>query len=91
MKRAMVIGAGWLAASAALGISSAAAAAPRDAAVYQQEKDGYGYVFPDDPLNAGVFGANDVLLKIRSSVVRRTLIRPRTHFMPELLKSTEGV
>jgi len=51
----------------------------------------YGYVFPDDPLNAENQGAASALIKVRSMVVRRTLIRPRLHFVPEMLKSVEKI
>ncbi len=54
-----------------------------------EEGDGYGYNFEDDLVGAGVMGAQNGLIKVRQGVVRRTLIRPRTHFVPELLKSIE--
>jgi hypothetical protein len=53
------------------------------------EEDGYGYKFDDDLVGAGVTGPNSALIKIRQGVVRRTLIRPRTNFVPEMLKSIE--
>ena len=53
--------------------------------------DGYGYSFDDDPLNAGGFGPNDATIKVRSKAVCTTLIRPRTHFIPEMLKSVENI
>jgi hypothetical protein len=52
-------------------------------------EDGYGYNFADDPLNAGGFGANDAMIKVRPPPARITLIRPRTSFVPEMLKSVE--
>ena len=48
--------------------------------------DGYGYEFADDPLSAGGFGPNDATIRVRPGPVRRTLIRPRTSFVPEMLK-----
>jgi len=51
----------------------------------------YGYEFDDDPLNAGGFGPNDTLLKIRPKAARVTLIRPRTSFVPEILKSIQDI
>jgi hypothetical protein len=53
--------------------------------------EGYGYEFGDDPLSAGGFGPNDATIKVRPGPVRRTLIRPRTSFVPEMLKSVENL
>jgi hypothetical protein len=52
---------------------------------------GYGYEFSDDPLNAGGFGPNDATIRVRPGPVRTTLIRPRTSFVPEMLKSVENL
>ena len=56
-----------------------------------KDSGGYGYEFDDDPLNAGGFGPNDSLIKVRPRAARATLIRPRTSFVPELLKSVEDI
>ena len=56
-----------------------------------EKKDGYGYEFSDDPLNAGGFGPNDATIRVRPGPVRTTLIRPRTSFVPEMLKSVENL
>ena len=53
--------------------------------------DGYGYEFSDDPLSAGGFGPSDATIKVRPKAARTTLIRPRTHFIPEMLKSVENI
>ncbi|MBE7479657.1 MAG: hypothetical protein HS104_06680 [Polyangiaceae bacterium] len=53
--------------------------------------DGYGYTFDDDPLNAGGFGPNDATIRVRPRAARTTLIRPRTSFVPEMLKSVENI
>ncbi len=53
--------------------------------------DGYGYEFDDDPLSAGGFGPNDSTIRVRKSATRTTLIRPRTSFVPEMLKSVENL
>ena len=53
--------------------------------------DGYGYEFSDDPLSAGGFGPNDATIRVRPGPVRTTLIRPRTSFVPEMLKSVENL
>ena len=55
------------------------------------KEEGYGYEFGDDPLSAGGFGPNDATIKVRPGPVRRTLIRPRTSFVPEMLKSVENL
>jgi hypothetical protein len=65
-----------------------AAAAPGGAG---GKEDGYGYTFNDDPLSAGGFGPNDATIRVRPNAVRNTLIRPRTTFVPEMLKSVENL
>jgi len=54
-------------------------------------KEGYGYEFSDDPLSAGGFGPNDATIRVRPGPIRTTLIRPRTSFVPEMLKSVENL
>ena len=56
-----------------------------------KEGDSYGYEFSDDPLAAGGFGPNDATIRVRPGPVRTTLIRPRTSFVPEMLKSVENL
>ena len=51
----------------------------------------YGYKFSDDPLSAGGFGPADATIRVRPGPVRTTLIRPRTSFVPEMLKSVENI
>jgi len=74
---------------AAFALSSAALA--QDAKGGGDKADGYGYEFSDDPLNAGGFGPNDATIKVRPRAARTTLIRPRTTFVPEMLKSVENI
>ena len=73
----------------------AAADKPAAGGVKSSEKAGkdagYGYEFSDDPLNAGGFGPNDATIRVRPGPVRTTLIRPRTSFVPEMLKSVENL
>jgi len=78
---------------AVAGAASAQAAAAGGAAPAAGGKggDGYGYEFTDDPLNAGGFGPNDATIRVRPGPVRTTLIRPRTSFVPEMLKSVENL
>lgn len=62
------------------------------AVMAQAEGDeGYGYEFEDDPLNAGGFGPNDATIRVRPKAARTTLIRPRTSFVREMLKSVENL
>ena len=48
-------------------------------------------VFPDDPLAAGGLGPNDARIHVMPSPKRVTLIRPRTNFVMEMLKSVEAL
>jgi len=75
----------------ALAQDAAAPAAGGDAAGGSEKGDGYGYEFSDDPLNAGGFGPNDATIKVRPRAARTTLIRPRTSFVTEMLKSVENI
>ena len=59
--------------------------------VLAQDDEGYGYSFDDDPLNAGGFGPNDATIRVRPKAARTTLIRPRTSFVAEMLKSVENL
>jgi len=75
-------GGGGPAGGGAAGVKNTAAAG---------REQGYGYEFSDDPLNAGGFGPNDATIRVRPGPVRTTLIRPRTSFVPEMLKSVENL
>ena len=77
-------------AMAALGVTLFAAEALAQPKAGKKE-EGYGYDFSDDPLNAGGFGPNDATIRVRPGPVRTTLIRPRTSFVPEMLKSVENL
>ena len=52
---------------------------------------GYGYNFEDDPLQSGVAGTTGFVLKVRPKGAREALLRPRTSFVPEMLKSVEAL
>jgi hypothetical protein len=84
---------GGLAAGLLLTCAQAFAQAPAAAggAPAKKEGEGYGYEFSDDPLSAGGFGPNDATIRVRPGPVRTTLIRPRTSFVPEMLKSVENL
>jgi hypothetical protein len=71
--------------------SSATVFAQEETRSSDGEGGGYGYEFTDDPLNAGGFGPNDATIRVRPGPVRTTLIRPRTSFVNEMLKSVENL
>lgn len=79
-----------LVAAGALLVTSSALAQDKGVAT-TDTKEGYGYNFTDDPLSAGGFGPNDATIRVRPGPVRTTLIRPRTSFVPEMLKSVENL
>ncbi|MGO9839511.1 MAG: hypothetical protein ACLP1X_35470 [Polyangiaceae bacterium] len=68
-----------------------AAPAAGGAAAATSGSGDYGYKFEDDPLAAGGFGPSDATIRVRPGPVRTTLIRPRTSFVPEMLKSVENI
>lgn len=72
-----------------LGLSGAAFA--QEGVTETEGKDGYGYTFNDDPLQAGGFGPNDAQIRVRENAAKATLIKPRTSFVPELRKSVENL
>lgn len=86
MKKSTRFGAALVSVMAVLLMSSFALAQDK-----KKKDDGYGYEFSDDPLNAGGFGPNDATIRVRPGPVRTTLIRPRTTFVPEMLKSVENL
>jgi hypothetical protein len=57
----------------------------------QDEPGGYKVIFRDDPLAAGGIDPNSGLIHVRKGAMRETLIRPRTSFVSEMLKSVENL
>ncbi len=51
----------------------------------------YSYEFLDDPLSAGGFDPHGAVLKLPTRRLRLLLIRPRTQFVSEMLKSVESL
>jgi hypothetical protein len=51
--------------------------------------DGYEYRFTDDVLNAGNPSASGAVINVIKLGRRDRLLRPRLHFVPEMLKSVE--
>lgn len=56
-----------------------------------QVKDGYSYCFGDDKLLAADGDGVTPLIKLRPTAQRQTLIRPRTSFVAEMLKTIENL
>ena len=46
-------------------------------------------IFKDDPLAAGGFGPQDIHIRVIGAPKRAVLLRPRTQFVTEMLKSVE--
>lgn len=90
-EKRMLVGKGILAASIVAAASLTTLAASAQGIQESKTDDGYGYSFEDDPLNAGGFGPNDATIRVRARAARTTLIRPRTSFVPEMLKSVENL
>jgi hypothetical protein len=81
----------WISASVVTAVSLLTMVASAQDIQEQKTDDGYGYSFDDDPLNAGGFGPNDATIRVRARAARTTLLRPRTSFVPEMLKSVENL
>jgi hypothetical protein len=52
---------------------------------------GYIYAFDDDPMQAGGISANFARITVRPRAGGGNLIRPRTQFVMELLKTVESL
>lgn len=70
---------------------AAPALADDTAPAAKKENKDYGYTFEDDPLNSNVQGTTGFVLKVRPPAARQLLTRPRVSFVPEMLKSVEGL
>jgi hypothetical protein len=69
---------------------SASARADVDASVSTSRgRQNVEYRFTDDPLAAGGIDPRDSRIVISKHLIRTTLIRPRTQFVLEMLKSVE--
>lgn len=71
--------------------ASAASSESRGVTRLKQGGDGYSYVFRDDPLAGANNLAGAARIRVRNHGARRTLMRPRLDFVPELLKSVEDI
>lgn len=73
---------------ALLGVS---AVAPIALAEPTKKDDSYGYTFDDDALKAEGKSANTARISVVKPARRDRLIRPRVHFVTEMLKSVENM
>ncbi|WP_104977392.1 hypothetical protein [Sorangium cellulosum] len=64
-------------------------AAAQDKTPARQEN--YSYTFTDDLLDASNSAASGAVLQVRQLGRRDRLLRPRLHFVPEMLKSVESM
>lgn len=62
-----------------------------DTYVENQAGKDQNIVFKDDPLAAGGLGPNDTPIHVMPSPKRVLLLRPRTQFVTEMLKSVEAL
>lgn len=72
-------------------LSSSVALADNKTYVESQSGKDQSVSFNDDVLAAGLFGPNDVRIMVMPTPKRITLIRPRTQFVTEMLKSVENL
>jgi hypothetical protein len=82
MKKALI---GLLLSTAFVASAAPAAAEPT------KKDDSYGYVFTDDALQADTLGAATGQIKVLKLGRRDRLLRPRVHFVSEMLKSVENM
>jgi hypothetical protein len=83
---------GWVVIAAAVGVMSlTSVAAAQDKAPTSKADKMESWVFPDDALlNTKPLGS-EMSVVARGGIVRTILTRPRTQFIPELLKTIEGL
>jgi hypothetical protein len=77
-------------AAALVGLSIAAPAMAEESGKKKKD-DSYGYVFTDDPLRAEGIGATTAQIRVHKVGRRDLLLRPRVHFVQEMLKSVESM
>jgi hypothetical protein len=75
-----------VASAIAIGISVVGTAAQAEPT---KKDDSYGYIFSDDALKAEGPGANTARITVIPMGRRDRLLRPRVHFVTEMLKSVE--
>jgi hypothetical protein len=73
----------------ALGLFTFTLASSSRAQTDAAKTDGYFYDFKDDYMVGDTISSNTAILRVRKPAARVTLIRPRTHFVAEMIKSVE--
>jgi hypothetical protein len=73
----------------ALGLFTLSLASSAGAQTDATKPEGYFYDFKDDYMVGDTISSNTAILKVRKPAARVTLIRPRTHFVAEMIKSVE--
>jgi len=83
---------GWVVITAAIGVlSMTSVAAAQEKAPTDKSDKMDSWVFPDDKLLSTPNGTSEMKIAVHAGVVRTILTRPRTQFIPELLKTIEGL
>lgn len=83
---------GWVVFVAAIGVfSMTSAAAAQDKGPTSKTDKMESWIFPDDKLLTVPNGSGDMIIRPPSKTVRTILTRPRTQFVPELLKTIESL
>ena len=80
-----------LAITLALGITLAAGAAQAQGVRSDYSQEGGTHVFDDEDLLGAGIGPLGALLRVRPPPGRVMLLRPRTSWVPEMLKSVENM
>ncbi len=57
----------------------------------QEAQDTTEYIFTDENVVGGLIGIEEVNITARPKGKERTLIKVRTHFVPEMLKAVENI
>ncbi len=78
-------------ATATPSLAGAPECSERSSLSQEDARCGYSYRFLDDPLAAGGLSAGDARVRGAHQPQRVLLIRPRAHFVVEMLKSVEDL
>jgi len=83
---------GWVVFAAAVGVlSMTSVAAAQDKSPTSKADKMDSWVFPDDKLLTVANGGSGGKIRVGPEVVRIIITRPRLQFIPELLKTIEGL
>jgi hypothetical protein len=76
---------------AAAAAATCAAFSPDACAEPTKKDNDYGYTFKDDLLQAGELTSQAAQIRVLNKGRRDLLLRPRLHFVQEMLKSVENM